>query len=105
MHSTETISLVSVFVALLGIIIGVQRHNEAARGRIYARFDEFKKEMEERVERNYVRKDVHDLHIQRLESDIKEIKLHTAPIPSISANLNLLLAKAGLEGSKPGGSI
>jgi hypothetical protein len=99
----QIISLAGVFLTLVTIIIGVQRHNEAARGRMYARFDEFKKEMEERVERNYVRKDVHDLHIQRLESDIKEIKVHTAPIPSISANLNLLLAKAGLEGKTGGG--
>lgn len=100
--TVDWIALGGLSITLLTALGGLYFRGENARGRIYSRFDEHKKENRELVEkevaklaadlqRDYVRKDVHEMRMLQAEQTIAEIKILVAQIPAISANIQLLL--------------
>ena len=64
--ATMGISLVTI----VGFSLKNARDESDKRGRIYERLDEEKDE----IKRTYVRKDIHDVKYERIESDVSEIK-------------------------------
>lgn len=95
-------SVVVAVVAVVGILIGAQRHNSNSRNRIYERFDEFKGQIENKIvqgdtriegqiAQDYARKDLCSVTHTQVDLQLKEIKEQTALIPSIAAQLNVLI--------------
>jgi len=94
--------------AVIGLIIGGLKHAENKRSeikdgasksvsRVYERLDECKVEMNNKVEKGYVRKDICKIINERIENDLKDIKQKVELIPEIAAQLKVLV-----NGSKRG---
>lgn len=78
-------------LAILGLFFTVQRYNTACRNRIYQRLDDVKTAFEDRLERDYARRDICVLTHQQIEKKLKDIETQTTLIPHISAQLSVLI--------------
>ncbi len=87
----EISSVVVAGGAILAIIIGTQRHNSVCRARIYERLDDYKGDLERKIEKDYSRKEICALTHNQVERELKEIKAQTNLIPGIAAQVKLLV--------------
>ena len=87
----EITSAIIAMATIIGIVIGVQRHNAAAHGRIYERLDDVKEGMKQDMKEEYARKDLCALTHQQVEKELREIKMQTALIPAMASQLELLV--------------
>lgn len=88
----EVTAVVSTGAVIIGTIVATQRYNADKRSRIYGRLDECKAGFEEKVEKDYARKDICSVTHKQVEKELKEIKAQTALIPDMAAQLKVLVS-------------
>ena len=91
MEWAEIGTVVAMGVGVIGALFGTQRYNADRRARIYERLDENKAHIDQKVDKDYARKDICVLQHDQVEKELKEIKSKTDLIPDIAAKLTLLV--------------
>jgi len=90
-HWVQIGSIVTIVIAVIGLVVAAQRYNEGKRSRIYERLDECKGQMMEDLKNDYARKDICALTHSQIEKRLEKIEVQTALLPNIAAQLKILV--------------
>lgn len=84
-------SVIGAVAALLTVIFATHKYNSNQRDRIYVRLDETKEQFIKKVDTDFMRKDVCSEVHKRVDEKLKDIQEQTALIPTITAQLEILV--------------
>ena len=85
------VAIITVIIAIVGSCLAVQRYNNTGRSKIYAHMSACETKLTDKIDKDFVRKEVCDITHKHVENELREIKKQTALIPGIAAQLQTLV--------------
>lgn len=91
MGAIEVATTVIAAIALLTLVIGIQRYNESKRSRIYTRLDETRDKLVKEMKEDYTQKEIFFMANKQVERRLDAIEKQTALLPDIATHLKTLV--------------